>query len=245
MRTLACLVAAGMLALSASGAERGRRSPMERRSTPSIASISPSHTATEIGAGGLLWRPADRQPQRAQLFARRRALCGRRRHECARAHRSRRSASATIRRLAGARRPGRSAAQRRARSRHDVQLRRHALARLGVRGQALDRQSVKRRDDAGRQHRPHDHRHSSRSATSLYGAGGRGENTFYRIDTETGAATAIGSFGVTTRWINSVSMSFDDTGVLWAVINYVPPAPGTDTVADWSDLAASTRRPAR
>jgi len=71
---------------------------------------------------------------------------------------------------------------------------------------------------------------------ALYGAGGRGDNTFYRIDTGTGAATKIGSFGID-GWINSVSMSFDDKGVLWAVLNYVPPAPGSTTVADWSDLA--------
>ena len=70
----------------------------------------------------------------------------------------------------------------------------------------------------------------------VYGAGGRGDNGFYRIDTQTGAATEIGNFG-DSRWINSVSMSYDDAGVLWAAINYVPPAPGTDTVADWSDLA--------
>ena len=70
----------------------------------------------------------------------------------------------------------------------------------------------------------------------LFGAGGRGDNTFYRIDTETGAASAIGSFG-DTGWINSISMSFDAAGTLWAVLNYVPPAPGSSTVPDWSDLA--------
>jgi len=70
----------------------------------------------------------------------------------------------------------------------------------------------------------------------MYGAGGRGDNGFYRIDTATGAATEIGSFG-DGRWINSVSMSYDAAGVLWAAINYVPPAPGSDTIADWSDLA--------
>lgn len=70
----------------------------------------------------------------------------------------------------------------------------------------------------------------------MYGAGGRGDNGFYRIDTRTGAATEIGNFG-DSRWINSVSMSYDDAGVLWAAINYVPPAPGSNTIADWSDLA--------
>src|SRR3954469_14540546 len=70
----------------------------------------------------------------------------------------------------------------------------------------------------------------------MYGAGGRGDNGFYRIDARTGAATEIGSFG-DSRWINSVSMSYDEAGVLWAAINYVPPAPGSDSIAEWSDLA--------
>jgi hypothetical protein len=73
-------------------------------------------------------------------------------------------------------------------------------------------------------------------AYQLFGAGGRDDNTFYRIDTHSGATTAVGSFGIG-GWINSVSMSFDDTGTLWAVLNYVPPAPGSTTVPDWSDLA--------
>ena len=72
--------------------------------------------------------------------------------------------------------------------------------------------------------------------TALFGAGGRGDNNFYRIDPDTGAATKIGSFG-DDGWINSVSMSFDEKGTLWAVLNYVPPEPGSTTVADWSDLA--------
>jgi hypothetical protein len=72
----------------------------------------------------------------------------------------------------------------------------------------------------------------------LYGAGGKGDNTFYRVDPGTGAATAIGSFGPgVTRWVNSISMSFDEVGTLWAVINYVPPEHDTDIPADWSDLA--------
>jgi hypothetical protein len=70
----------------------------------------------------------------------------------------------------------------------------------------------------------------------LYGAGGRGDNGFYRINTSTGEAKRIGDFG-DDRWINSVSMSFDADGKLWAVLNYVPPAPGSTTVPDWADLA--------
>ena len=72
----------------------------------------------------------------------------------------------------------------------------------------------------------------------LFGAAGKGDNTFYRIDRATGAATAIGAFGPeVTRWVNSVSMSFDSNGTLWAVINYVPPANDNEIPADWSDLA--------
>jgi hypothetical protein len=72
----------------------------------------------------------------------------------------------------------------------------------------------------------------------LYGAGGKGDNTFYRVDPSTGEATAIGTFGSgVTRWVNSISMSFDEAGTLWAVINYVPPEHDNDIPADWSDLA--------
>lgn len=72
----------------------------------------------------------------------------------------------------------------------------------------------------------------------LYGAGGKGDNTFYRIDPATGAATAIGAFGpALTRWVNSVSMSFDTGGTLWAVFNYIPPAHDNDPPPPWSDLA--------
>ena len=72
----------------------------------------------------------------------------------------------------------------------------------------------------------------------LYGAGGQGDNNFYRIDTHTGAATLIGSFGPQlTGWVDTVSMSFDANGTLWAVLNYVPPQNDNDPLADWSDLA--------
>ena len=74
------------------------------------------------------------------------------------------------------------------------------------------------------------------AGNALYGAGAQGDNNFYRIDTKGGGATLIGSYGID-GWIDSVSMSFDEDGTLWAVLNYVPPAPGSTTVADWSDLA--------
>ena len=73
---------------------------------------------------------------------------------------------------------------------------------------------------------------------ALYGAGGKGDNNLYRVSMQTGEARLIGSYGpAASGWINSVSMSFDDDGTLWAVLNYVPPAPGSTTVPDWSDLA--------
>lgn len=71
----------------------------------------------------------------------------------------------------------------------------------------------------------------------LYGAGGKGDNTFYRIDPATGGATPIGPFGpAVTRWVNSVSMGFGADGKLWAVFNYVPPQ-GNTSPPDWPDLA--------
>ena len=73
---------------------------------------------------------------------------------------------------------------------------------------------------------------------ALYGAGGKSDNNFYRIDPDTGAATLIGPFGpALTHWANSIAMSFDADGTLWAVINYVPPQNDTDAIIDWSDLA--------
>lgn len=77
---------------------------------------------------------------------------------------------------------------------------------------------------------------------TVYGAGGRGNNNFYKINATTGVAELVGSFGIpNSTWIHSVSMSFDAQGVLWAVINYVPPAPGSNTAAEWADLARINR----
>lgn len=72
---------------------------------------------------------------------------------------------------------------------------------------------------------------------ALYGTGSQGDHTFYRLNTTTGAATAVGGFGdQVPDYLNSVSMGFDDSGTLWAVLNYVPPVVG-DFVPDWADLA--------
>lgn len=72
----------------------------------------------------------------------------------------------------------------------------------------------------------------------LFGAGGRGNNSLYKINTGTGAATLIGGFGTdNSGWISTISISFDANGTLWSVLNYLPPAPGGNTLTDWSDLA--------
>ena len=72
----------------------------------------------------------------------------------------------------------------------------------------------------------------------LYGAGGKGDNRFYRIDQATGAATPVGPLGpALTRWVNSISMAFDEDGTLWAVVNYVPPPDDGQAPATWNDLA--------
>ena len=72
----------------------------------------------------------------------------------------------------------------------------------------------------------------------LFAAGGRGNNSLYRIDTQTGSASLIGGFGAASSgWISTISISFDANGTLWAVLNYLPPAPGGSTLTDWSDLA--------
>ena len=73
---------------------------------------------------------------------------------------------------------------------------------------------------------------------TLYGAAGKDDNTLYTVDTASGNTTAIGHFGTDIhRWVNSVSMAFDAHGVLWAVLNYVPPQHDTDAQAEWADLA--------
>lgn len=73
----------------------------------------------------------------------------------------------------------------------------------------------------------------------LYGAGGRGNEGLYKINTSTGAATRIGDgFGNDIDYAASVSPAFTDAGALLAIVNYVPPALGDEgPVAQWSDLA--------
>ena len=72
----------------------------------------------------------------------------------------------------------------------------------------------------------------------LFAAGGRGNNSLYKINTETGTTSLIGGLGAANSgWISTISLSFDANGTLWAVLNYLPPAPGGSTLTDWSDLA--------
>ena len=72
----------------------------------------------------------------------------------------------------------------------------------------------------------------------VYGAGSQGNNNFYAIDTTTGAASLIGSYGAS-NYITTTSPGFDARGQLWAVLNYVPPPDG-QTFPEWSDLAQIT-----
>lgn len=72
---------------------------------------------------------------------------------------------------------------------------------------------------------------------TLFGAGGQGDTGFYRINMETGATTPIGSYGPALPWVNVVAMSFDETGTLYASLNYNPGPSGSTSLVDWSDLA--------
>ncbi|MCC6595652.1 MAG: hypothetical protein IT477_04010 [Rhodanobacteraceae bacterium] len=75
-------------------------------------------------------------------------------------------------------------------------------------------------------------------AGELYGAGAKGDHALYRINPRSGAATKIGDFGPqASKWINSVALSFDEHGTLWAALNYVPPQGDNTPLEDWSDLA--------
>lgn len=73
----------------------------------------------------------------------------------------------------------------------------------------------------------------------LFGAGDYENPSLFRIDTSTGAATAIGSFNVASSKISSVWPAFDSSGQLWAAVSYIPPPPPAANAfpPDWSDLA--------
>ncbi len=72
---------------------------------------------------------------------------------------------------------------------------------------------------------------------ALYGAGSRGDEGLYRIDTRTGAATLIARFNGVIPYAATISLAFDASSQLWAVINYNPPQSETGPIATWSDLA--------
>lgn len=73
----------------------------------------------------------------------------------------------------------------------------------------------------------------------LFGTGDYENPSLFRIDTTTGAATAVGAFNVTSNRISSVWPAFDTAGQLWAAVSYIPPPPPAANVfpPDWSDLA--------
>lgn len=74
---------------------------------------------------------------------------------------------------------------------------------------------------------------------ALYGTGGRGDEGLYQINTSSGAATRIGNgYGRQVDYAASVSPAFNAADELLAIVNYVPPEPGSQApVATWSDLA--------
>lgn len=74
--------------------------------------------------------------------------------------------------------------------------------------------------------------------TELFGAGARGQEGLYRIDTATGRATLVGGgFKSTIPYAASIGMAFDAQDGLWAVVNYIPPQRDGDPLPTWSDLA--------
>lgn len=74
----------------------------------------------------------------------------------------------------------------------------------------------------------------------LYGVGGRGEEGWYGIDTETGASSLIGGLGSMVDYITSASPAIGANGQVLAAFNYVPPPKG-QLPPDWSDLATIDR----
>jgi hypothetical protein len=71
----------------------------------------------------------------------------------------------------------------------------------------------------------------------VYGAGSQGNNNLYLIDTATAQATLIGNYGASASYVTTASPGFDASGQLWAILDYVPPKPGSTTISEWSDLA--------
>lgn len=71
----------------------------------------------------------------------------------------------------------------------------------------------------------------------LFGAGSRGDEGLYRIDTSTGRAVLIARFGSAIPYAASISLAFDEQDRLWAAVNYNPPQDDNGPIANWNDLA--------
>ncbi|MGA7297427.1 MAG: hypothetical protein WBW92_07955 [Rhodanobacteraceae bacterium] len=71
---------------------------------------------------------------------------------------------------------------------------------------------------------------------ALYGVGGRGDEGWYSINTQTGQSTLLGGLGSMVDYITSASPVITDQGQVLAAFNYVP-LPNNQPPPDWSDLA--------
>lgn len=71
---------------------------------------------------------------------------------------------------------------------------------------------------------------------TVYGVGGRGQEGWYSIDTDSGHAHLIGSLGSAVSYITSASPAINDQGEVWSVFNYVP-LPNNQAPPPWSDLS--------
>lgn len=74
----------------------------------------------------------------------------------------------------------------------------------------------------------------------LFGIGGRGDEGWYAIDTQSGQSTFIGSLGSEIDYITSASPAISADDEVLAVLNYVPPQQGI-VPPEWSDLARINR----
>lgn len=71
----------------------------------------------------------------------------------------------------------------------------------------------------------------------LFGAGSRGDEGLYRVDTRDGHATLVNGFKAKIPYAATINLAFDEQNQLWAVVNYIPPQNDNDTLPVWSDVA--------
>jgi hypothetical protein len=71
----------------------------------------------------------------------------------------------------------------------------------------------------------------------LFGAGSNNDAHLYSIDLGSAHATAIGAYGGAIDPITTASPGFDPAGLLWSVLDDVPPLPPQNTQPQWSSLA--------